>query len=55
MNNRQIAVNIKCILALLFLFVIDFSPIPFTATIGLFVVIFKPRWFIDLVNKLYGR
>jgi hypothetical protein len=55
MNNHQIAVNIKCLLALLILFVIDIGPIPVTAAIGLFVVIFKPRWFLNLVTALYGR
>ncbi len=55
MNNHQIAVNIKCLLALLILFVIDIGPIPVTVLIGLFVVIFKPRWFLNLVAALYGR
>ena len=55
MNNRRIAVEIKCLLTLLFLFVIDIGPIPFTAAIGLFVVIFKPRWFIKTVDTLYRR
>jgi len=55
MNNHRIAVQLKCLLALLFLFVLDIGPIPMTAGIGLFIIIFKPRWFIKLVDTLYGR
>jgi hypothetical protein len=55
MNNHLIALNIKVFLVLLFLLFLDIGPIPVTAGMGLFIVIFKPLWFIKLVNKLYGR
>ena len=55
MNNHRIAVQIKCLLALLVLFVIDIGPFPITAATCLFIIIFKPRWFIKMVDTLYGR
>jgi len=55
LNTHSVAVRIRCILALIFLMLLDIGPIPITATIGLFVVFFRPRWFSDLVNALYGK
>jgi hypothetical protein len=55
MKAHNLAVRIKCILALLVLMVIDIIPIPVIAIVGLFIVFFRPRWFIELVDTLYER
>jgi hypothetical protein len=55
MNAHNLAVRIKCILSLLVLMVIDIIPIPVIASIGIFIVLFRPRWFIELVEALYER
>ena len=55
MKAHNLAVRIKCILALLALMVIDILPVPVIATIGLYVVFFRPRWFIEVVDALYER
>ncbi|MFZ2313813.1 MAG: hypothetical protein WAV82_14480 [Methylobacter sp.] len=55
MNAHNLVVRIKCILSLLILMVIDIIPVPVIATIGLFIVIFRPRWFIELVDALYEK
>jgi hypothetical protein len=40
---------------MVFLMLLDIGPIPITAGIGLYIVIFRPRWFADLVDALYGK
>jgi hypothetical protein len=55
MKTNNLAVRIKCILALLVLMVIDIGPFPVLATIGLYIVLFRPGWFMELVDVLYER
>jgi hypothetical protein len=55
MKTNNLAVKIKCVLVLLILMVIEISPIPIFAVIGLFIVLFRPRWFVELVDVLYER
>jgi hypothetical protein len=55
MKTNNLAVRIKCVLVLLVLMVIEISPIPIFAVIGLFIVLFRPRWFMELVDALYER
>jgi hypothetical protein len=55
MKTHYLAVRIKCILALLVLMVIDIGPFPVFATIGLYIVLFRPDWFIELMDTLYER
>jgi len=55
MKTNNFALRIKCIVVLLFLMVLEIGPIPVFAIVGLFVVLFRPRWFIELVDALYGR
>lgn len=55
MKTNNLAVRIKCVLVLLILMVIEISPIPIFAVIGLFIVLFRPRWFVELVDALYER
>lgn len=55
MNKHRAAVRIKIILAMLLLTIIEIGPFPITALIGLYVALFRPRWFINLVDDLYNR
>ncbi len=51
MNNTQI----KC-LAVFFIFaIIGFGPISPGCLIGMYVVIMRPRWFLQLANNLYSN
>jgi hypothetical protein len=45
-------VRIKCALILMVFMMIPIFPI--TSTIGLFVVIFRPHWFKQLVDTVYA-
>lgn len=49
MNDTQV----KCLLVMMVFALIGFGPISPTCLIGLFIVIARPRWFVDLVRKLY--
>jgi hypothetical protein len=46
-------VRIKCFLSLLTLFLIDIVPFPVTASIAIPIVLIRPRWFYELVERIY--
>nr|WP_228779303.1 hypothetical protein [Methylobacter sp. BlB1] len=54
MSGRHLATRIKCVFTLLLLMILDIGPVPITATIGLFIVLFRPRWFKNLVDTIYS-
>ncbi|HYE37674.1 hypothetical protein [Methylocaldum sp.] len=45
----------KCLITLIALMTLDILPLPVVGSIGLYVVIKRPRWFRDLVNRLYDE
>ena len=53
MNSHRTAVRMMMIVSMLLLTIVEIGPIPITALIGLYITVFKPRWFINLVNILY--
>ncbi|WAK04085.1 hypothetical protein [Methylobacter sp. YRD-M1] len=48
------ATRIKCVFTLLLLMILDIGPIPITAAMGLFIVLFRPLWFKNLVDTIYS-
>ncbi|MGR9053905.1 MAG: hypothetical protein ACU84J_14765 [Gammaproteobacteria bacterium] len=54
MNHVAFFSRIKCTAVLLLLFLIDIGPVPVTAMLGLFIVVFRPRWFKELVDQIYA-
>ncbi len=54
MNAVSSWVRIKCAVVFIVFMIFSVSPIPITSTIGLLVVIFRPRWFKKLVDKIYA-
>jgi hypothetical protein len=54
MNAISGWLRIKCAIVFIILMIFSISPIPITSVIGLFVVIFRPRWFKKLVNNIYA-
>ena len=54
MNQVAFYSRIKCSFVFLLLMLIDIGPVPITAMTGLFILIFRPRWFKDLVDRIYG-
>lgn len=43
-----------CIIVLLLISILEISPVPITPLLLLYVVIFRPLWFYNLVMKIYG-
>jgi hypothetical protein len=44
-----------CLLVLLLITVLEIGPIPITGLILIWVVLFRPAWFYDLVQKIYHK
>ena len=55
MNTAAFNTRIKCAIALIIFMLLSVGPIPLTSTIGLYVVIFRPRWFKKLVERIYSE
>jgi hypothetical protein len=45
----------KCILVLILLTLLGLGPLPITSVVGLYIVVARPRWFRDVVRKIYGE
>jgi len=45
----------KCLITLMGLMVLDILPLPIVGLIGLYVIIKRPQWFRDLVDRLYNE
>jgi len=37
------------------LMLVGLGPIPVTSTIGLLIVVFRPKWFKRVVDRVYGE
>ncbi len=53
MNLAPFSLRIKCFFVLLVLMVFDISPIPILETIFMYILLFRPRWFKELIDKIY--
>ncbi|BBA33316.1 uncharacterized protein sS8_1356 [Methylocaldum marinum] len=42
-------------ITLIGLMIVDIFPVPVVGAIGLYVIIKRPSWFRDLVNRLYDE
>jgi len=55
MKIFSLSARIKCALFLIILTVVGLGPFPITSAIGLFIVIFRPQWFKNLVDRIYAE
>lgn len=46
--------RIKCFFVLLLLMILDTSPVPVVGTIAMYILITRPLWFKNLVDRLYA-
>ena len=51
--NKNIVTRIKCALVLIGLTLLGLGPMPVTSLIGLYIVVFRPQWFKQLVERIY--
>lgn len=49
------AMRLLCLLVLTLLTLLDIGPVPITDLLMIGVVLFRPKWFYDLVLKIYGK
>jgi hypothetical protein len=47
--------RIFCLIILVIISILEISPIPITPIILIWVVLFRPLWFYELVIKIYGK
>ncbi len=47
--------RIFCFLILAVITILEIGPIPITPLVLLWVVVFRPLWFYELVLKIYGK
>ncbi|MCX7066525.1 MAG: hypothetical protein NTW85_02335 [Methylococcales bacterium] len=44
-----------CLLVLILITLLEIGPIPITGLVLMWVVLFRPPWFYELVQKIYNR
>ena len=54
MNHAGFIPRIKCFFILLLLMIVDISPIPVLEIICMFILLFRPRWFKELIDRIYA-
>jgi len=47
--------RILCLLALIIISVLEIGPIPMTPLLLIWIVLFRPVWFFNLVIRIYGH
>ncbi|MGR9088119.1 MAG: hypothetical protein ACU841_13730 [Gammaproteobacteria bacterium] len=45
----------KIVIVLVLLTILGIGPVPLTSVIGIYIAIFRPAWFKDLVLRLYSE
>ena len=43
------------VLILLVVSIIEIGPVPISPIILMWIILFRPSWFYDLVQKIYGK
>ena len=47
--------RILCLLALIIIVILEIGPIPITGLLMMWVVVFRPLWFYNLVMAIYDK
>jgi hypothetical protein len=45
----------KCFLSLFCLFIVDILPVPVTPAVAFIMLLFRPRWFYELIETVYWQ
>ena len=54
MNHAAFFPRLKCFLALILLMIADIIPIPILGLICMFILLFRPPWFKEMVDAIYA-
>lgn len=47
--------RIICLLILIVVTILEIGPVPISGLLLIWVVLFRPQWFYDLIQKIYGK
>lgn len=47
--------RVLCLFILMVITVLEIGPVPISGILLIWVVLFRPGWFYDLVQKIYGK
>lgn len=47
--------RIKCLIILILLSILDFSPFPVVGLVAIWIVLTRPAWFLELVLSIYEK
>lgn len=47
--------RLQCMGVLVLLALLEIGPIPIAPFFGMYLVLWRPPWFLRLINRLYGR
>lgn len=47
-------IRVICLLILIMVTILEIGPIPISGLLLIYIVLFLPTWFYDLVQKIYG-
>lgn len=45
--------RIQCLIVLILFTIMGLGPLPITSVVGIYVVLARPRWFKNLVDRIY--
>ena len=45
--------RLVCILLMIIVTIIDIGPFPITSLLMIWILLFRPRWFYNLVQRIY--
>jgi hypothetical protein len=54
MKTKSFFWKLKWLVIILLMFALDFSPVPVSASVFLYVFLFKPLWFKEVIDRLYA-
>ena len=54
-NHASAAARLQLLSAMIVFMLLDIGPIPTVSLIALFIVIFRPQWFLTLMKRVYGE
>lgn len=54
LSLRNFFFRLVCLIALLFITILEIGPVPVSSLTLMLVVLFRPEWFYTLIQKIYG-
>lgn len=54
-NTASAAARLQLLSVMIIFMLLDIGPMPTVSLIALFIVIFRPQWFLTLMKRVYGE